>query len=70
MREPDLIVVRGTSSHLDGKWYDRGTMTHAFVKGDTPPGTPPRVAKVELAPTGEFEVRDDGAVAEVWRPVE
>lgn len=63
MADPDYIVVRGTDSKFDGRWYDRATFRRAPIVES------PVVASVTLRPTGEFEVREDGVVAEVWRPV-
>lgn len=63
----DLIVLRHGpdipeeywARNLEGNWYDRGVF---------PPGKYPQaVAPLAVAePTGRFELRDDGAVAEVW----
>ncbi len=67
MPEPDYIVFRAypgappgwLPSCWDGQWMDRSKMP-----GLPPPGeSRPQAVAV---PTGEFEVRDDLAVAEVW----
>lgn len=62
-RAPDLPVDFNTGG-LDGKWFDRSEM---------PVGSRPNPFLREedggegvAVPTGRFEVRDDGAVAEVW----
>jgi hypothetical protein len=73
---PDYVVVRRgldlpaewSVGDLDGKWFDRSAM---------PPPPPPGAfdrfraeggvaSGASAVPTGRFEVRDDGAVAEVW----
>jgi hypothetical protein len=67
MSEPDYIVVRPAAdlppgflpSALDGKWFDREMVKYA-VSFTAYPGSAVAV------PSGRFEVRDDGAVAEVW----
>lgn len=74
-REPDYIVLRfdpalteadrhGRSSAyraLDGVWFDRSRFgTAPDINGHRWLGG--AVAR----PVGEFEVREDGAVAEVW----
>ena len=59
---PDLIVIRGTGTGHDGRWLDRNNIGW-MATGD------PCVA-IFLVPVQEFEVRDDdGAVAQVWRPL-
>lgn len=74
--EPDYVVVRRgpdvpaewSVGDVEGKWFDRSTM---------PPPPPPEaldrfrkdggvVSGVAAVPTGRFETRDDGAVAEVF----
>jgi hypothetical protein len=47
------------AEHLEGRWYD---LAHAPVG---PAGFGPHALAV-AEPAGRFEVRDDGAVAEVW----
>lgn len=62
----DYIVLRHgpdipdeyRAEHLEGRWYD------AVYVPTGPPGLSNADAVAE--PTGRFEVRDDGAVAEVW----
>lgn len=62
MSEPDLVVFRGTGfSDVDGKWFNREALQpHIGIGGEW----------VEMVPTGEFEFREDGVVAEVFRPAE
>ena len=65
MSAQDLIVVRGTDSPIDGMWYDRKLMKELericpfFLQ---------TAGEFIMAPTGEFEVREDGARGEVWVP--
>lgn len=73
MSEPDYIVVRGTGDRgWDGTWYDleawreRADLDRVVGKSKEPP--PPDAQRVALHPTGMIEVRDDGAVAEIWAP--
>lgn len=47
------------AEHLEGRWYDLGTV-RVGLQGITPNS----LAVAE--PTGRFEMRDDGAVAEVY----
>lgn len=74
MAEPDYLVIRPSPDlppdfyvppHWDGRWLNR-----AEVPEGPPPGTPMPDgvvgAQAVVVPTGRFEVRDDGAVAEVW----
>ena len=66
MSEPDYIVVRAApdlppgflSPGMDGKWFDRSMIPEGV-------GTYGWRDSVAIA-TGRFEVRDDGAVAEVF----
>lgn len=63
--DADLIVVRfadGTPTvpDLDGVWFDRSRFP--LWSPDFVPGPGRMVAR----PTGQFETRDDGVVAEVW----
>ena len=67
-RRPDYIVVRVAPGarlmvppDLDGTWFDRQDIP--AVSPLAPPGPAGGVVAV---PTNRFEVRDDGAVAEVW----
>lgn len=63
MTDPDYVVVRASPDlpdgfippDLDGKWFDRATLPVSFAQGTA-----------VAVPSGRFEVRDDGAVAEVW----
>lgn len=64
MSEPDYIVIRGTEdSFFEGRWYDRANLT----RGDLPLLLF-NICHALLRPTGNFEERDDGAIAQVWRP--
>ena len=67
--KPDFIVVRAAPDlpagvlppGVDGRWYDRATMpVRRELFEDDPP------SEVVAVATGRFEVRDDGAVAEVF----
>jgi hypothetical protein len=65
MNEPDLIVLRAhpsarihTPPEIEGRWYDRSRFVESWKE--------PRPGTYQARPTGRFEVRDDGAVAEVW----
>lgn len=70
MTEPDYIVLRHGSDipdeyraeHLEGRWYDASAAPVRSPKGEVPPEVGMAIAE----PTGRLEVRDDGAVAEVW----
>lgn len=65
----DYIVIRPAPdlpegflpASLDGIWYDRNTIP-IRLGAYSGPGIGEGVA----VPAGRFEVRDDGAVAEVW----
>ena len=52
MSEPDYIVI-------EGKWLDLSQ------RAGPPPGGG-EFSGVKYHPTGRFELRDDGAVAEIW----
>jgi hypothetical protein len=62
---PNYIVIRPAPdlppgflpSQLDGRWYDGNAIPH---------GARLQVGGAVAVPTGRFEVRDDGAVAEVY----
>jgi hypothetical protein len=64
-RTPDYIVLRHGldipreywAEHLEGRWYDAGTVLVGKSKS---------IGQAVAEPAGRFEVRDDGAVAEVW----
>jgi hypothetical protein len=65
MSDPDYVVIRVATAlrgtvppDLDGKWFDLSTMRQA--PDSIGAGTHTAV------PAGRFEVREDGAVAEVW----
>ena len=66
---PNLIVLRAAADlppglmppRLDGLWLDLNDMPR--WPGHTLPTAPTHRT---CTPTGRFEVRDDGAVAEVW----
>ncbi len=69
-QKSELVVVRGLGGPENGKWYDRGRMK--VRDPDEDDSDNPYVistAHVHFGPTGEFETRDDGAKAEVFRPV-
>ena len=65
--EPDYVVIRPGAGlpegflpeDMDGRWIDRSTLPLPV------PGAPDVVGAVAV-PTGRFEQRDDGAVAEVF----
>lgn len=64
MSEPDYVVIRAAADlppgflpeSLDGKWFDRSDLP--MSDGSMPAGV--------AVPSGRFETREDGAVAEVW----
>lgn len=57
---PKYIVIRQEGHSLDGRWYDFDRMTKG--KGPLhPPGSE------TFGPTDEWERRDDGALAQVYR---
>lgn len=68
MLEPDLIVLRpapgldpdSLPARLNGWWYDRSQIGYASRPVKLTGGT------WTATPSGKFEVRDDGAVAEIW----
>ena len=63
MRDHDYIVFRGTGiPGVDGSWHERSGRQPGRVcfPGVTYPA--------EVFPTGMIDVRDDGAVAEIWAP--
>jgi hypothetical protein len=68
MSEPDYVVIRPAPGlpdgflppHWDGRGIDRATVPQVY----TPPGA--HMTSATAVPTGRFEVRDDGAVAEVF----
>jgi len=68
--EPDYIVCYGTGDRqVDGKWLDRSQIPEGTQR-KTVKGSPVfefSGEPVRFEATGEFEVRDDGAVAEIWR---
>lgn len=63
---PDFVVIRPAPGlppgffppELDGKWFDRESFPTRVG--------PPVEHAVTPVPTGRFEYRDDGAVAEVY----
>jgi hypothetical protein len=68
---PDYVVIRAAAdlpagfmpADLNGKWFDRSTLP-SWVRVD---GATRNVDGGAVAvPTERFEVRDDGAVAEVF----
>lgn len=61
--EPDYIVLRPepglkVSKYYDGYWYDKSQIPVRLNTLDT--------LHYTAQPTGKFEVRDDGAIAEIW----
>lgn len=61
--DPDYIVI-------DGIWYDRTHMPHTIMgKARLPAHIRPSDDETRYEASGEFEFREDGAVAEVWKPV-
>jgi hypothetical protein len=76
--EPDYIVMRPgfglpegfMPPDMDGRWYDRATFPMAPAREEDEPPPPPHLKPAGppavAVPTGRFEVRTDGAVAEVW----
>lgn len=75
MTYPDYVVIRAGEGlppgflppHLDGKWFDRRSVPVRAAKfvgsGNNGHVT---VSEAVAVPSGRFEVREDGAVAEVW----
>jgi hypothetical protein len=65
--EPDYIVLRPgpgmTGGQWDGTWIDRSQVTGTLRLTH---GAPLASATARARPTGRFEAREDGAVAEVW----
>ena len=59
----DWIVIRGTNSIQNGMWYKYLGSVGKEVYGTGIDDKPIRVY-----PTDKFEIRDDGAVAQVWEP--
>ena len=71
MNEPDYIVARGTGiATLDGTWFDRAAI--AELRAVRPRRSEderyPEIYRIDLHPTGMIDVREDGAVAEIWAP--
>ena len=72
--EPDYIVVRAAPglpegfvpAHLEGRWYDRSQIPLGAVNVGAFEAAGGTVGTAIAEPSGRFEVRDDGAVAEVW----
>lgn len=71
--DPDYVVIRPAPdlppgflpSRWDGLWLDRSTMES--VAGYRPGDAAAKGWGEGVAvPTGQFEYREDGAVAEVW----
>ena len=70
--EPDHIVLRAGPGlpdgfmppDMDGRWYDRASFP---IRGSAEqPHLRQAGSPAVAVPTGRFEIRDDGAVAEVW----
>lgn len=59
----DYVVIRAAADlpdgflpeRLNGRWFDLAEVRQGFGVGDA-----------VAVPSGRFETRDDGAVAEVW----
>ncbi len=70
VNDPDYIVFRGTGvPGADYRWYDRSGMQPGLVNFPSwfdPSGL--GSYQVYLYPTGMIDVREDGAVAEIWAP--
>jgi hypothetical protein len=77
--EPDYVVMRASLDlpdgwmppEMDGRWYDRSSMptraeAEAAAKRSAFRAEGGTVTTAVAVPAGRFEVRDDGAVAEVW----
>lgn len=71
MAKPDYVVIRRSADlppgfvlprGLDGTWFDRAQAPLHSLEPQFTPGP----GQVVATPTGRFEVREDGAVAEVW----
>ena len=62
---PNYLVVRGVGGSAEGYWYDYDRLQPPT---DREVAERLGMARVQLAPTGQHETRDDGAVAEVYRP--
>jgi hypothetical protein len=70
---PDYVVIRPAAdlpagflpADLDGKWFDRSTLPTWIVRDRTGLAKDAGPGGVAV-PAGRFEVRDDGAVAEVF----
>lgn len=66
MSEPDYIVVRGVGPPLEGRWFNRNDLPDGARMVDTE--DPEREGCVRMVPWSEFEVRADGALAQVYLP--
>lgn len=61
--EPDYIVIEGI-------WYDRNNIPQTLRgKARLPSHIRASDDMTRYEASGEFEVREDGAVAEIWKPV-
>ncbi len=63
---PNYIVARGIGGRFEGYWYDYDQLSKEPVPIDSQ--YVKTISRVTLGPTGQYETRDDGAVAEVYRP--
>ena len=64
-RHPDLPEEFRLPDGYDGRWFDRRDI--ALRRSEQlPPHLRDSGPGAVAVPTGRFEVRDDGAVAEVW----
>jgi hypothetical protein len=71
---PDYVVLRHgldvpeeyRSARHEGLWLDRRDVPVGPSAGGDRCAADPAVGQAVAEPTGRFEARDDGAVAEVW----
>lgn len=71
VNDSDYVVARGTGiPGLDGTWFDRAALAElrAVRPRRNEDELHPEINRIELHPTGMIDVRDDGAVAEIWAP--
>lgn len=66
MDEPDYIVLRGHPAY-EGIWVDAAQVPHEYEGKPTIPFDPDVVSWLSFRSTDEFEFRDDGKVAQVWK---
>ena len=63
---PKYVVARGVGGSSEGRWHDYDTLPRGPKPIDK--SLVQNISKVTLSPTGQYEQRDDGAWAEVYRP--